>query len=177
MKGIKAYRGSKKGSENQGKSRIGGTVMNQDQSLGLDQGDEPGQQKQPGQPGQLGQEPQPQQHTENTQHLNWVVTKGAKHIDNIIRIRIFRHYEHKISTYKLLLLGYLDKRETQLGILEAEETFGVYNGIMVSPLLKHWEITTCLFRKNNPCIIVIAKIEDDLILMSHEEFEFLTSFT
>lgn len=59
----------------------------------------------------------------------------------------------------------------KLGVLEVEE---VPKGIAVSPLFSNWAISTSLFKSIVPCIVAIVRIDDDLILMSREEFEALS---
>ena len=111
------------------------------------------------------------------QKINWVETRGVSSIPSIVKIHLFRHYEQKISTYQLLLLGYLDIQQTKLGVLEATEIYleGVYHGIAVSPIFKHWTLTTEQFKQTKPCILALVRIEEDLILMDRTEFEYLSN--
>lgn len=127
--------------------------------------------KQPAQPAQ-SKPPAP---------LQWTITKGAKqlNIPNIIFIYLFRHYEKHLKTYQTIAIGYTDQARTQLTIYEAEE-LGSYNkqegvyeeseGLAISPFFKHWFIETIQYRDTHPCLLTIVKIENDLILMTYEEF-------
>lgn len=135
---------------------------------------QPRQPRQPGQPGQ----PRPKPSEPSEPSIDWVVTKGAKQLPNFIAIHLFRHYERTIKTYQIIALGYTDKEQTQLGIYEAEEIRSydiageVYEGLLTSLLFKHWSIETIQYRYQNPCILVLVRIENDLILMTYEEFKY-----
>lgn len=112
--------------------------------------------------------------------LQWAITKGAKqlNIPNIISIYLFRHYEKHLKTYQIIAIGYTDQAKTQLTIYEAEEISsydkheGVYDSLVVSPLFRHWFIETIQYRDNHPCLLTLVKIENDLILMTYEEFRY-----
>lgn len=114
----------------------------------------------------------------------WVVTRGAKQVPNIIAIQLFRHYEKQITRkqpYQIIAIGYINKEQTELGIYEAEEITNqasgeAHNGIAasegfaISTLFKHWFMHTLLYQGNPPCLLALVKIEDDIILMTLEEF-------
>ena len=130
----------------------------------------------------MDQSNQPNQ--SNQPYPGWVVTKGAKQVPNIIAIRLFRHYEKQLTSkepYQIIAIGYINNEQTELGIYEAEEinagtNANVYDGLTisegfaVSPLFKGWSIHTILYQGNPPCILALVKIENDIILMTLEEF-------
>lgn len=107
----------------------------------------------------------------NTNKMNWATTKGVSGIHNIIRIEIFRHYEQSIDTYEMMMLSYRDMERTKLLVLEVMEPEAIPNSIAISPLFNNWAIETVLFRENKQCVVVLVKIDSNLILMSKEEFD------
>lgn len=107
----------------------------------------------------------------DTGKANWATTKGVSSIHNIIRIEIFRHYEQSIDTYELVMLTYRDMEETKLLVLEVIEPQAIPNSIAISPIFKNWTIETVLFRGEKQCVVALVKIDNELILMSKEEFD------
>lgn len=97
------------------------------------------------------------------------MTKGVDNIHNIIRIELFRHYEQSITTYKLLMLTHTNKSKTELGIFEVMDTSNP-NFIVTSVFYENWTMDTILFKDNKPCIVALVRIDNDLILMSKDEF-------
>lgn len=123
---------------------------------------------------------QPNQPNQPNQPIpGWLVTKGAKQVPNIIAINLFRHYEKQLTNkkyYQIIAIGYTNKEQTELVIYEAEEFTGTTptnskaEAFALSPLFRHWFIQTILYRGHLPRLLVLVKIENDVILMTLEEF-------
>ena len=107
---------------------------------------------------------------ETKKDVQWGVTRGVEDLHSIIKITLMNHYERMGSTFKLLMLKYTNKEQTELAVIEAEPMDGECQSMFITAGSKYWTFKTGLLATEAPNTVAVCKVDNTLVLMSGEEF-------